>query len=486
MWGMTSADLTTAATAERFDVPPSSFGPLWARLPDDADRIIDFDETLFLSNSTEDYLASARPAWLMAWLLLLAGGLARLLKRLPGGDAWVDPMRVALVTWLIPGTLRRWRAEAPQRVAADFNTELWAMLAGQRERLRVVSAGFRVIIEPLLAASPAAGLPLLACETGRTGARQRRAGKVAMLHADIGERRLATSAAVTDAVGDLPLLDAVGHPFRVVWPNARYRRAGDRVYLPLRYVTRIKHPGEQLIRRVILMEDFAVWWLATVFAATQPLAHTAGLLALLLSFWCVYERGYAENDHVARKFERDGVLGPHDSLAPLFDRPLQGWIWALGSGAVAVLLLRPDAPLMAGLIWFLTLLALRLTYTAYNYSYKPARLWLYPLLQGFRGLAPLAVIPFVPVGVIAGIALALSRWMPYFAYRTQGGTYQHVHLRSTRFVLLLLLLGGLALAGVPIDPLPALALVGWLGLLAATRLWPVIRDWQSITRDRLT
>ncbi len=483
---MQTANQRDNKTAERFGVPPSSFSAQWDAVPADAPCIIDFDETLWLSNSTEDYLASARPAWGAAWVLLLLELAARILRRLPNGAHWIDPLRVGVITLLFPGTLRRWRADAPRRVATDFNTELWEQLGARGGALVLASLGFRRIIEPLLAASPAQGLPLIACNFGPAGARQRQMGKLGMIDTVMGADARASAAALTDSEQDAALLEGVKYPFLVRWPKARYQRAGDCIYLPLRYVTRVKHPGEHLVRRVLLMEDFALWWLATVFAATQPVIHTLGLLLLLLSFWCVYERGYAENDRVARRHEREGKLGPSDNLAIHFDRPVQGWCWALVFGALGTFLVAPSTWSVAIAAWVVMLLALRLAYWLYNYSNKPARLWIYLLLQMFRGLAPLAVMSLGTAGVLAGLALALSRWMPYFAYRTQGGTYQHEMLRPVRFVIWALMLVALWWgAGLSIEPWPAAAISLWLGLLAATRLRGMVRGWRSIRHDRL-
>jgi len=480
-----TADQAAEKTAERFGVPPSSFAARWAAVPDTATRIIDFDETLWLANSTEEYLASARPAWAAAWVLMLLELAARVLRRLPQGAHWIDPLRVGVISVLFPGTLRRWRARGAER-AADFNGALWQQVGGAAARPVVASLGFRRLIEPLLDATPAKGARLIACEFGMAGVRQRRAGKRAMIGDALGAKQLTAAAAVTDSSQDLALLEAVRYPFLVRWETSRYERAGDLRYLPLRYVTRVKHPGEHLMRRVLLMEDFALWWLATIFAATQPLIHSVGLLALLLSFWCVYERGYAENDRVARRYERDGKLGHSDELAAHFDRPVQGWCWALAFGAIGVGLLAPSTWLLTGLLWAATLLAVRLTYVLYNYSSKAARLWIYPLLQAFRGLAPLAVIPLGTVGVLAGLALALSRWMPYFAYRTLGGVYQHEMLRPARLMIWILLLLALWLgAGVTVEPWPAAAISIWLALLAFTPLRRVMRGWRSIHHDRL-
>ena len=55
-----------------------------------------------------------------------------------------------------------------------------------------------------------------------------------------------------------------------------WQRALRRVYLPGQYLSRVKRPGAQYVRRMILPEDFAFWVLSSVFIAPNPVTHVIG------------------------------------------------------------------------------------------------------------------------------------------------------------------------------------------------------------------
>jgi nitrogen fixation-related uncharacterized protein len=44
--------------------------------------------------------------------------------------------------------------------------------------------------------------------------------------------------------------------------------------------------------------------LCSILHAPSPVTHVIGLLALLISFWAIYERGYVDNDR-ALHHEKD-------------------------------------------------------------------------------------------------------------------------------------------------------------------------------------
>src|ERR1700680_807846 len=116
----------------------------------DGPLLLDLDETAYLRNSTEDFLDTARPG-LPALLLL------RLLDafrpwRWTGGELTRDLWRVCLVITLIPWIwmLRRRRVKS---LGAQFaNRPLLDAVARRRGPTLFVSAGFRPIVAPLIAA----------------------------------------------------------------------------------------------------------------------------------------------------------------------------------------------------------------------------------------------------------------------------------------------------------------------------------------------
>src|SRR5689334_17933938 len=69
--------------------------------------LVDLDETLYLRNSTEDYLDSVRPRVLAALLLRLLDILQP--WRWSGGEVTRDVWRVRLIRFLFPWVHVQWR-----------------------------------------------------------------------------------------------------------------------------------------------------------------------------------------------------------------------------------------------------------------------------------------------------------------------------------------------------------------------------------------
>ena len=189
--------------------------------------IVDFDETLWLRNSTEVFLARARPAP-MAALILRILDIGRP-WRIIGGRRRVqdyrDWIRVLAIVILMPWTLRRWSRIAPDLGRTFANTALeGAMVASQPARVVIVSNGYKALIAPLLEHYPDPRPELVAARL-LTGWRWRRAGKLANSEAVFEAPDLDAATVVTDHDSDAPLLARVGNGLLCVWPDARYEPA---------------------------------------------------------------------------------------------------------------------------------------------------------------------------------------------------------------------------------------------------------------------
>jgi hypothetical protein len=97
-------------SVERIDNPfnVSPDAALAAIRTHDGPILVDLDETLYLRNSTEDFLDCARPALLAVLVLRFID----IFKpwRLAGGRETRDVWRVCAISILFPWTGRRWRA----------------------------------------------------------------------------------------------------------------------------------------------------------------------------------------------------------------------------------------------------------------------------------------------------------------------------------------------------------------------------------------
>lgn len=458
-------------------------------LPHHAHVLVDFDETLWLTNSTQQFINSVRPRWL-AWVLYkLVGGLFQRLP--PNWSPWRDAATVACLTVCCPWAWWVWRRQAPVLARSFTNQPLAQALSAlpPSQPLVVCSFGFGFLIRPLLnhMGPRWARVPLVASSVWTQG-RDRQRGKPAMLPpewrtpqavaatAGAATQPKAPLAVVTDSLADHDLLALAHWPLWVQWQAARAVPLFADGYLPMRYSQVLRHPNTGFVWRVVLFEEWV--GLLLVFGPAVWLAPMLALvlLGLVFSFWLLYEQGYAENDRVAVTLE-------HKLAAPAERARFQGafhsgerwaWVWALGLGAFAVVGLHwvadaamqawwghlhaglgrwlppsalgmatPALWLVAVLVWVAALVGMRLTYRAYNVLQPAARVWLYPVLQLWKTLPVALLLPLNTVGLVFVLAYTLSRWFPYWIYRTGGDRTAFPELLLRTF----LLLGGLLAFG---------------------------------------
>jgi hypothetical protein len=377
--------------------------------------LIDFDETLYLRNSTEDFIDCARPG-------LLALGLLRLLEvlkpwRLTGGVDTRDTWRVCAITTLFPWTCWHWRTKVGSFAERYVNQDLKAALNARAHQPIILTAGFKSTVKPLLDAMGFANAPLIAARMYSFA--DRRNGKLQMATRELGAETVRCSLVLTDSANDSEILQSCKRPLQTLWPEARYRPALGGVYLPGEYISHIKRPGERYIFFDILQGDFALWLLSSIGLAIHPAAHVVGLLLLLLSFWAIYERGYVDNDLSGSRNEPDPKLSTTFGSTRVAIPALQPWMWGLLAGAAAVWILHPEGVAFivhfAG--WMAVLISTYACFVFYNRLDKMTRVWLYPLLQFARSGAFLVIVPIEPAGIAALGAHVLSRWVPYLLYR---------------------------------------------------------------------
>ncbi|MDP3824813.1 MAG: hypothetical protein Q8R33_25355 [Burkholderiales bacterium] len=469
--------MKTAEIATRHDVSPEA--AIDAIRGHNGPILLDLDETLYLRNSTEDFIDSARPR--LPALLLMR--LLDLVKpwRTTGGEVTRDVWRVRLISMCFPWTANLWKTRVTALATAFTNQRLMAVLGPHGASPIITTAGFEPIVGPLVAAL---GLPQARIVAARLWTfADRRGGKLQRAIGELGDETIRSALVLTDSADDITLLDACARPLRAVWPEARHRHALSGVYLPGQYLTHVKRPGARYIVRGILQEDFAFWVLSSIALAALPLPHFFGLLFLLVSFWSVYERGYVDNDLIAARFEEKPKLSAAFRDSPVATPRWQPWGWALATGAVGVALLRWPAAWSPThfAIWFAVLLATHVWFTLYNRFDKGTRVWLFMGLQFARSAAFVALVPILPIGAAALGAHVLAKWVPYHVYRLGGKEWPEApfHLIRLLFFVVLALLLGFA-AGLPaVLNWTALALLGW-NLFRARQELSVA--WRSATR----
>lgn len=423
--------------------------------------LLDLDETLYLRNSTEDFIDSARPP--LAALLLMR--MLDVIKpwRWTGGEATRDVWRVRLISVCFPRTRYHWKNRVAELAKSFTNRRLLAALETPGTTPIITTVGFQPIVAPLVAAL---GLPQARIVAARLSTfDDRRDGKLHLAVGALGDDTVRRALVLTDSAQDLTLLNACARPLRTVWPEARYRRALSDVYLPGQYLTHVKRPGARYIVRGILQEDFAFWVLSSVALAALPVLHVLGLLFLLVSFWAVYERGYVDNDLIAARFEACPKLSAAFLESPVATPRWQPWIWAFACGAIAVVLLRrPAPPVLADFaVWTAVLLATHGWFTLYNRFDKGTRVWMFAGLQFARSAAFVALVPIGPIGAVALGAHVLAKWVPYCVYRLSGKEWPDApfHLIRLLFFAVLALLLAFSQGLSPLLSGTALALLTW-------------------------
>ena len=199
-------------TTSGYDAPPEA--ALAAIPAHDGPLLIDLDETLYLRNSTEDFIDCARPA-LLALLLLRV---LDILKpwRLAGRDTR-DNWRVCAIAVLLPWTQWRWRAQARRLAAANTNQPLKAALDALPRQPIILTTGFRPIVTPLLAEMGFAGAKIIAARLCCFA--DRRDGKLQLASAALGTETIDRCLAVTDSMADLDLLDRCAPPLEPSGPK---------------------------------------------------------------------------------------------------------------------------------------------------------------------------------------------------------------------------------------------------------------------------
>jgi hypothetical protein len=427
--------------------------------------LIDLDETLYLRNSTEDFIDTARPR--LPALLLLRG--LDLIKpwRWTGGELTRDVWRVRLMLLCFPWISRLWRQRVLALAASHTNRRLLAVLKAPDRPAElppiIATVGFEPIVRPLIAALGLAQSPIVAASL--SGCADRLAGKLALSVAALGIDTVRRALVLTDSTQDRELLDSCARPLRVIWPQAHYQPALSTVYVPGQYLTQVKRPGERYIVRGILQEDFAFWVLSSIALATVPWLHVFGLLWLLVSFWTIYERGYVDNDLIAARFELDPKLSDAFASAPVLTPTWSPWLWAAACGAIGVLLLRWPGHVTAGdfAAWAAVLLASHGWFLLYNRYDKSTRVWLFAGLQFARSAAFVALVPISPIGAAALGAHVLAKWVPYYVYRLGGKAWPQVpfHLTRLLFFVVLALLQAFSHGPSTLLNGTALALLAW-------------------------
>lgn len=371
--------------------------------------LLDLDETLYLRNSSQDFLASAQPRF-------FCGIILRILEKLKPwrftGAETADVWRTFFVSLFMPWVWLTWRHEGVRLGQIHANKLLIDAANSSNGKLYVATLGFGPIVRPIVDGLGLNASDIISCRLFSFS--DRRSGKLALVRNSLSEDRIRNALVVTDSRDDQDLLEASGRPFLKRWPGARFVSASSLICLPFEYLSKIKRPGAKY-GWLILKEDFLSCWLIALFPyiVSEP-AMSLPAFFLFVSFWSVYELGYYENDIIAGR-ESDGVRSKNFDPERLSNLPGLFYFYGILFSLVGFSLLGVDAA--TAIKWSAVLVCVRLNYWVFNRIDKKTRIWLYFPLQLLRMFAISVVFPFNPEGVALCLSYAIARWLSYIAYR---------------------------------------------------------------------
>jgi hypothetical protein len=424
--------------------------------PLDTPLIVDFDHTLLLSCSTEEYLNSIRPRWLGA--LVLTG--MDFLKpwRIFGSEnrdfIYKDHCRVLIATLLFPWVVLIWKRRAAS-IGAQFKNEalINILKTNANQRIVLVSYGYSFIIRPLLESYPMSFSKVLGAKFLK-GYLMRKQGKLGVIKNAEGEDILSRSIFITDSLDDKPVLIEARYPVLIEWPLDKRFTAFRDVYVPFYYTEKVKWPGHRPVLKNFVLDDIPALLLSITFVNGFSASSIAATLLFFTAFICMYELGYRENDFIAPAKEENPALSKNLEEYRSYSMGIQAWVWSIVLSIAGLIFLNLEKfkagegdiyePLVYEmtetlLIWLGFLVLVRTVFRVHNSIKVNWRIFSHGLLQFLRMFGYVLVMPTNIIGAFYLGTIAMSRWMSYSIYRANGdrSSFPDKVVRLTLFVLIL-------------------------------------------------
>ena len=476
--------------------------------------IVDFDETLFLLNSSAEYLNSLQPRFVAAIILKLLSFTKpwRLLIKSSKDSEVRDWFLILFMTLLFPWNIFLWQKNAKQLAENYSNTQLITELKkNNNTNLIIATLGFQFVVEPILKFMSINYNQLISCRFWQGGS-DRQKGKLAMVQQSIQQEQISRGILITDSLDDESLLKEVANPFLITWSKAQYNSPMSDIYFPLYYLEKIKRPGENYLLRAILLDDFPLILLAFSWLSPQPIFHGISVLFLLISFWCIYEFGYYENDLVAERYEEKPQLSKSYQDYKHTVTWWKPWIWSFLLSSIGIVVFEGSQratsildwrwlqnitevlndSILPLLYWIGFLLISRFCFWVYNYVNKKTRIWLYFVLQITRYFGFLVITATNILGMSALLCHTFTRSISYIIYRYLGGvkkSWPDIPEQFLKFILFIPMVIGMSIASSNLSLLltwQSLAFFGWFLFRSSTQSFKIIRDFKLIKQDGST
>lgn len=461
---------------------------------EDKHFVVDFDETLFLKNSTElflDFAAKFYPFALMLQILDFIKPWRFLSKDSNVAFACREVIRIRLALIFVPWAKKQWQREAPVTAKTGLNRKLYNGLKSSGKPVYIVSFGYDFIIQPLMdEINP--DWPLLLSSNFDNAITNRETGKANLLRAK-QEINFNNAICISDSLADLDILTVCSESYLIVWEETEHVRAGITPMLPFLYLKKVKRPTEKYFTRAILGHDFLL--LVLVFALYSPniLMEIIALFFYMMAYFTSYEAGYYENDRYGILYEEKPKISKEFHLYGHGFREWHSWFCSMIFNAIAT-----DITIKYKLTWwfesesldafaqgsytiqffslfsaFLVLqICVRLVFHWFNSIPERGRIIPMLILQVARGGGYLLLFSTNVVGVLYIATHAVAKWIPYVIYRYGGlkGDIPYHLINALLLFILVAMFGVNGLLGNSLTELVTVAIAAYVLLRTYTHI----------------
>jgi len=407
--------------------------------------IIDFDETLLLRNSTAEYLDQIKPRFLGAIFYFLLSYLKpwNFLPAKYKGKISEDWIRVIILTLILPWNLLLWQNKAKQ-LAQDFVNQKLVELLKQKPENKIIIAtlGFNLIVNPIIKHLKLPINQVIACDFWQ-GFKDRQGGKYQLIINHLTTKELENSVYITDNYHhDAQILETAKFPHLIVFENAIYSHPMSNIYLPFYYMEKVKRPNQKYLLTHILLGDLPIILISFSWLSNQPIFHSISIVLLTLSFWCIYEIGYYENDLMGELYEEKPILSEaYLNYKDKIKFGISPWLFSSIFAILGLIILqyiKINQPLnqffeyinnpnflnqisISFLYWLGFLILTRVIFWLYNRAEVGIRIGIYPILQMLRlfGFVAVTITNFTGAIFLTSHLIA-NQWIPYLVYRYKG------------------------------------------------------------------
>ncbi|WCE29877.1 HAD family hydrolase [Vibrio sp. SCSIO 43137] len=397
--------------------------------------IYDFDNTLFLDNSTNLYFNSIRPRWLVCLIFYFLNIVFDRFKI--DRFIWEDYIKTVIGIYLFPLSYFRWKYRTAKYFARELlNEELLLNESKENRKYIIISFGHKEIIEPLLK-HMGIDYELICSKILLNPKNIRRRGKLYYIEPFLEEGDKENCLFVTDSKDDSELLDYFERSFLLIWRKQSPVNFHN-VYIPFKYTAKCKYVVKNILWNQHIGEDLVVLILA--YGLFMPL-DILSVVFLFISFFIVYEMGYYENDFKASENEDKPSLSGKQKEYINYPIYKYGILWALSTSAIGVYFLT-ESFITNYVQWLITLIALFFTFRIFN-SIKPInRIYIFPFLQLFKTFSYTLFFKLNPIGLVLLFSQVMRQTTNYHIYRFGGNTkiFKRQNHRMLVFIILMLVL----------------------------------------------